>query len=84
MSELDQLLDTDEIIVEQILPQHVTDSAGADKFDGLLAKVAIGGLLGATLGVLAGALAHKGTAQKVNQTVTLFCHSDESIINGKC
>lgn len=69
MSDNNQLLDTDDIIVEQIPPQTVTSSASTDKGDGLLAKVAIGGLLGATLGLLAGALAHKGTAQRVNQTV---------------
>lgn len=69
MNENNQLVETDEIIVEQIPPQDDTYSASTNKLDGLLAKVAIGGLLGATLGMLAGALAHKGTAQKVNQAV---------------
>jgi gas vesicle protein len=69
MSENNQLLDTDDIIVEQIPGQPVTYSAGTDKGDRLLPKLALGGLLGATLGVLAAALAHEGTTQRVNQTV---------------
>lgn len=32
-------------------------------------KIAVGTLVGATLGAIAGALAIKGTAEKVNQTV---------------
>jgi gas vesicle protein len=62
-------LGTYDIIVEQIPGQPVTYSAGTDKGDRLFPKLVLGGLLGATLGVLAVALAHKGTTQRVNQTV---------------
>jgi gas vesicle protein len=68
VSENNQLLDTDEIIVEQIPHQPDADTAGTGTSN-VLAKVAIGAVIGATLGAIAGALANRSTAQRVNMTV---------------
>lgn len=76
MSENKQVLDVDtnldsdyEIKVEQLPSRSDNYSAGAVKNDGLLAKVAIGALIGASLGAIAAALTNKGTAERVNQTI---------------
>lgn len=68
MSENNQLLETDDIIVEQ-LPRHSDTDSPETAWGNGLGKVAIGALIGATLGAIAGALANKGTAERVNQTV---------------
>jgi hypothetical protein len=64
MSENNQVLDTDDIIVEQIPYQSKADSTDTGMGNGL-AKIAIGAVIGATLGAIAGALANKGTAQRL-------------------
>lgn len=71
MSEHDQVLDidSDEIRVEQLPHQSDTYSAENTKGNGLAKSVAIGALVGVTLGAIAGALANKGTAERVNRTV---------------
>lgn len=71
MSEHDQVLDidSDEIRVEQLPHQTDTYSAETTRGNGLAKSVAIGALVGVTLGAIAGALANKGTAERVNRTV---------------
>ncbi|MCA1994460.1 MAG: YtxH domain-containing protein, partial [Coleofasciculus sp. S288] len=81
MSENYQLLDTDDIVVEQIPRQPDADSAETGMGNGL-AKVAIGAVIGATLGAIAGALANKRTAQKVNLTVKNVGNTVKSAAEG--
>ena len=67
MNENQQLLNRSEDSI--VLTDQVNDYAGGTNTTNELAKVAIGALIGATLGAVAAALTIKGTAQKVNQTV---------------
>ena len=68
MIDNNQVVDREPVSVEEITDESDTYSTSTPRGNGL-SKVAISALVGATLGAIAGALAIKGTAERVNQTV---------------
>ncbi|MDZ8053941.1 MAG: hypothetical protein RMX68_014980 [Aulosira sp. ZfuVER01] len=80
MNENPQLLDKTQgeinLVTEE--PETYTDDRGTNN----LAKVAMGAIVGATLGAVAVALSIKGTAQRINQTIQNLGNGVKSAADG--